>query len=172
MGPTDLYALALEYLQACQDALSASPGGPVGYAYVAPGPPAWDCEQLTVYVGGPVVGDTLPLQPPLQPSHRIAQTGEMLMVQMVATVLRCAPVTPDGSPAPSSEWDATSQVTLGDVWAIWNGLRHAYLAETLFPPVHAGGSKREFRFDPAVPIAISGGLAGWQVPVTVNLPGY
>src|SRR5665811_316733 len=89
---TDLFDLAKEYLQACEAAVATTPGGPIARSFVSPGLPAWDCcPQLSVHVGGPVIGDTMPLAPPLQPGHRFEDTGTVNLVALTATVLRCSP---------------------------------------------------------------------------------
>lgn len=165
---TDLYDLCGEYLQACIDALAGAPGGPIDRAFVSPGPPAWDCpEQLTVHAGGPVIGDTMPLSPPLQTGHRIEETGTLNLVTMTATVLRCSPsVSGRGMPSPV-ELDAAAQNTLGDVWAIWNFLVSRKRSEALWGP-----KTRELILDPAVVLNPAGGTAGWQLQIRVHLGGY
>jgi hypothetical protein len=88
-------------------------------------------------------------------------------------VLRCVPVVEQRGQAPAlpraNEIEAAAALTLGDVWAIWHGLRRAYQAGPLF---YAEGSRREFFFDPASPVMTQGGCAGWQIPVRVQLGGY
>lgn len=172
MGVGDLYTLCAELLAACEEAIAAAPGGPIGRSFVAPGPPAWDCcPQLTVHAGGPAEGDTAPLDPPLQPGHRHADAGAVNLVQMTATVIRCVPtVEALGVFPPAAAMDAAAQQTLGDVWAIWNHLRSRYRARTIF--TRPDGERREVFFDPAAALNPAGGCAGWEIPVRVQMDGY
>lgn len=175
-GPSDLQDLAEEYLAACVTALqlgSTDQGeGVLGRAYVSPGVPPWDCGQLAVYVGSAVVADTAPLMPPLQPAHRVDQGLLLNMVTMTAVIIRCCVPVPTGEgpnilfPSAESMQDV-ARMTNTDLWAIWNHLANAKRAGTLFAP-----KRREFVFDPAVPTAIAGGCAGWQIQVRVQLGGY
>ena len=173
-GPGDLYALANEFLAACVAAVATAPGGPIARAYVSPGPPAWDCEQITVHVGGAAYADTRPLQPPLQPMFRVADTGNVNLIALTLTILRCVPVvTGDGSnltwPSPLS-MDDTAVDIIGDLWAVWNYVRKQYADGNLFH--EPDGRKREFIFDPALPLITQGGFGGWQLQVRVRLDGY
>lgn len=182
VGPGDLYAAAQELLAACVVALEDSPGGPIMDASTAiwPGLPSYDCvPALYVHAGGPSVADTYPLQPPLQPAQRMVTTGMVLLAQFTITVLRCVPVLEqDGQtialPSPA-ELGAAAEEVYGDLWAIWNYLIFAHR------PVSQGGlgtlfqtpsGRREFQFDPAIPVPTSGGAGGWEVPVRVQLGGY
>lgn len=179
-GAGDLYEAAQELLAAAEAALEDSPGGPIEGGSIWPGLPAYDCvPALYVHAGGPSVGDTYPLQPPLQPMQRMQTSGMVLLVQMTITVLRCVPkIEQRGQnlllPNPA-ELGAASEATMGDVWAIWNYLKYAHL------PVSQGGlgtlfqtpsGRREFQFDPAVPIPTSGGAGGWEIPVRFQLGGF
>lgn len=168
-GPGDLQALAEEYLEACVVALSDTPGGAPSFAFVSPGPPSWDCcPMLTVHVGGPVEGDTLPLQPQLGPSHRVARGIEVHLVLLTATILRCDPtISEEGIlPDPAAMTETAAQ-TNADVWAIWQYVRRAKYLNVLWGP-----KEREFRFEPAIPQKQQGGCCGWEIPVVVQLNGY
>jgi hypothetical protein len=171
-GPSDLQDAAKEYLAAVVAALATTDNPPLNRAFVSPGVPAWDCSQVAVYVGAAVAADTAPLMPPLQPAHRVAAGMLLNMVTLTAVVIRCCVPTPTGEGSnllfPSGEsMQEVSDQTNADVWAIWNHLAQMKRAGTLFPPL-----RREFMFDPAVPTAIAGGCAGWQVQVRVQLGGY
>ena len=166
-GPDDLFALAEEYLDLCVVALEAAQGAPPR-RYVSPGPPAWDCELVAVHVGGPVVAPTSSGPGALAEGHRLQATGQVNIIDLVATILRCVPVMKaDGSaPVASSVTDA-SRVTLSDLWTIWNHIAHGRREGTLFD-----GKCRDVTMDPAVTLAPAGGFAGWQVSVRVQLDGY
>jgi hypothetical protein len=169
---TDLYDVSRELLEACAQALALTPGGAIDRAYVSPGVPAWDCEQLTVHAGGPVVADTAPLQPPLQPGRRIEEVGMVNLVTITATVIRCCVPGPEAEGQtiyfpPAEDLDAVAKVILADCWAIWNHVATLKRAGTLWPP-----KTRELFFDPAVAVGASGGCAGWQMQMRVQLDGF
>ncbi len=170
MAAGDLYAAAVELLEATEVALAANP---VDRVFVSPALPALDCcPQLTVHVGGASEGDTAPLQPPLQPGHRTYAGDLVNVVQLTITIVRCTPG-PDnsGNPPPAAEIQASAQESIDDLWAIWNYLRTEHRAGNLFT-APAGPGSREFFFDPAFPLNIAGGCCGWQIPFRVSLGGY
>lgn len=167
---TDLYDLLEQFLDACAEAVLLAPGGAIGRAFVSPGLPAFDCcPQLTVHAGGPVLADTQPLSPPLQPGHRVDETGAVHLVAMTATVIRCVSVASndEGDPPTPASQDEAAQETLGDLWAIWNHLYTRKRNLTLWGP-----KQRELFFDPASSLNTSGGCAGWQIPIRVQLSGF
>jgi hypothetical protein len=168
-GPTDLETIAQEYLDACIAALAMTPDGAPERAFLSPGVPPWDCpEQLSVHVGGPAIADTLPLQPALEPYHRISVQGQVNLISLTATILRCAPTVSDTDIFPSPEaYALTSTQTYADLWAIWNYCTQAHRALVLFPP-----KTREFAFDPAVGINMEGNTCGWQITCRVQLDGF
>lgn len=175
-GPADLHALCREYLEACALAVASTPGGAIDRVFVSPGMPAFDCPeaQLTVHAGGPAQADTAPLAPPLQPGHRDDYSVVVNLVALTATVYRCAPVIAQVGdmfvfPEPS-EMEAAAEFTNADVWAIWNVVRRRYRDGLLFTTPN--GRKRALFFDPAVPLLTSGGTAGWQIQIRVQLDGY
>lgn len=176
MAVGDLYALLEEYLGACEAAVALTPGGAIARAFVSPGPPAWDCcPQLTVHAGGPVVGDTAPLAPPLQAGHRPA-LGIVNLIAMTATVLRCVPVvTQHGEttvlPAPV-DISASAKETCADVWSIWNHVLASKRNGTLFAGTDGDPDQREMTLDPAVALSPAGGCGGWQLQIRVQLGGY
>lgn len=174
MGATSLYDLCEEYLDACEAAVALGPGGAIPRAFVAPGPPAWDCcPQLTVHAGGPAEGDTAPLSPPLQTGHR-PEVGIVNLIGMTATVIRCVPTLQEGStalPSPASI-DAAAQQTLSDIWTIWNHLLTLKRDGLIFAGTDGDPHQREMFLDPAVALNSAGGCAGWQLPIRVQLGGY
>lgn len=170
----DLYALAGELLAAAAEAVALGPGGPIDYQYVSAGIPAWNCcPQLTVHAGGPAEASTQPLAPPLAVGHQAATAGNVHLVSLTVTPLRCAPAFADQAGdviyPPVALLNATAEETMGDVWAVWNHVRSRYKAGTLF---QATGCARELLFDPAVPVPTQGGCAGWQIPFRVQLDGF
>lgn len=168
-GPGDLYDLAAEWLVCCEAAVATAYGGAISYAYVSPGPPPLDCEELVVWAGGPAEANTAPLSPPLAPGFRDTVQGAVHLINLTCTVVRCVPGLNEHGRLPSvAELEDTARQTLGDVWAIWNETRQRHRGGTLFASNYA----RELFLEPAFPIPPDGGFAGWQVPIRVQLNGY
>ncbi len=139
---------------------------------MSPGVPSCDCPpELAVYVGGPAEGVTRPLAPPLALGLREDMTGRVDLIALTCVVSRCVPtVDATGNfPAPAAI-EAAAKLTLGDVWAIWNVVPALYRKGAVF--ARADGERLLLFFDPASPISISGGAAGWQIPIRCELPGY
>lgn len=173
-GPNDLFQAVKQFLDACVKSLVDVGITPPGYQAIWTGLPAFDCvPALSVHLGGPHVGDTYPLQPPLQPMQRIATTGQVNLLAMTCTIIRCWPVAEQQQQSlllPSTqEITDASEETYNDLWAIWNGLKNQHRLGTLF---QTRSGRREFLLDPAVPVNTSGGAAGWQIPIQVQLGGY
>lgn len=169
IGPGDVYQAATDYLNLCLVALATTTGGAPARSFVSPGVPAWDCpNQLSVHVGGPAIADTLPLVPVLQPGHRVTTTGEVNLLGLTATILRCAPLpSANGQPPTPAQINAVSQVTTADLWAIWAHIKAGKRAATFFAP-----KERELFIDPAVSLNQAGGVCGWEITIRVQLDGY
>ncbi len=169
---TDLYTLAEEYLAACEQAVATAPGGAISRTYISPGVPSIDCPpELSVFVGGPSEAVTKPLSPPLQLGHRDDVTGKVNLINLTCVVSRCMPTVKAGGQFPdAAEIDAVAKLTCGDVWAIWNVVAAFYRAKLIF--TRPDGETRVLFFDPAAPLAISGGAGGWLIPIRVELDGY
>lgn len=173
-GVGDLFTLAEEYLAACEQAVATSPGGAIARSYIAPGPPSVNCPpELTVYVVSPAEADTRPLAPPLASGQRagMAETGSVHLVRLAAQITRCVPsLNDDGSFPDIAAEEAAAVETIGDVWAVVNYVRALYRARLIF--TDPDDQQREVWWEPAVPLAPSGGAAGWVIPVRVRLDGY
>jgi hypothetical protein len=166
IGPDDLSDLCADYLDACVVALGATCPDRV---FLSPGPPSWDCpDQLCVHAGGPVIADTAAPGGVLMSGHRIQQTNIVNVVSMTATILRCAPTIDDYGNMPTAlALTQCAQQTMADVWGIWNFLVARKADGTLFPP-----KEREFFLDGALVLNPAGAVAGWQIPVRVQLDGF
>ena len=171
----DLYDAAVTLLAAASDALAQeAPGGPIALEAIWLGRPSYDCvPMLAVHCGGAAVGDTYPLQPPLQPMQRQAYGDMVDLVSLTITVLRCVPTISQNQqgqllPNPTAI-SASAKEGYGDLWAIWNHLKNEHRAGVLF---QTPSGRREFIFDPAVPVLTSGGAGGWEIPIRVQLGGY
>lgn len=170
-GVGTLYEFASEYLAACEQACAFAPGGAITRSFVSPGPPAFDCSQLAVYVGGPIDANTQPLSPPLAIGRRPSQTGAVHLVNLTCLVTRCVPVLgEEGEPPDPAAIEASAQETIGDVWSIWNTVRSLYRKKLIF--TRPDGIQRELFFDGALPLHPLGGIGGWQIPIRVQVDGY
>lgn len=168
-GPNDLYDLCAEWLAVCEAAVATTEAGAIENTFVSPGPPVWDCEQLTVHAGAAGEADTAPLSPPLVAGQRDRVQGAVHLVDLTATVLRCGAVPDDSGNISIEELDATARKTNADVWAIWNVTRSRHKDGSLFP---SPGATRELIFQPAISVAAEGGVYGWVVQARVALGGY
>lgn len=168
-GPDDLFNALVEFFNVCCTALSTTPAGCPECSFVAEGPPPFDVlPSLMVWVGGPALGDTFALQPALAPGHRVAVMGEVNLISMTAAIIRCAASMDEEGDLPSAaEHTAVTRQINADLWAIWNHVRAAKRAGTLFAP-----KEREFFFDPGVAVNQNNGACGWQVTIRTQLPGY
>lgn len=159
----------MEFQEVCLVALDDTPAGRPPCTYISPGPPPWDIlDCLVVHTSGPNVGDTFPLQPSLAPGHRVQTNGQVNLVAITATIIRCG-VMPDevGGGFDAERATTVARQTNADVWAIWNHVRSAKRRGALFAPV-----ERELFMDPAVALNQLGGAAGWAVTVRTSLDGY
>lgn len=168
-GVSDLYDALVEFFGVCKTALAETASGCPECAYISPGPPAWDsCPCLIVYSGGPTVGDTFPLQPALAPLHRIQLERQVNLVALTAIALRCQPIIDEGGRLPSpDEQAAAAREVLEDAWALWNHLRAAKTAGTLFAP-----REREFELTPGIAYNPQGEAVGAAITVRTQLDGY
>lgn len=166
----DLQAALVEFQGICLEALDDTPAGRPKCSYISPGPPPWDIlDCLVVWTSGPAIADTFPLQPSLSPGHRVQVQGQVILVGVIATIIRCGYELDETNPS-SVDPDAITAIakqTNADLWAILNHLRAAKRQERLFAP-----KEREFFIDPAVALNQEGGAAGWQITVRTALHGY
>lgn len=166
IGPMDLPDLAADFLSACEAALNTIPtlapgyGGSPARAFVSIGPPAFDCDQLTVHVG-PLGEGSVAARPPGTSYARVNH------VTLVATVLRCVPG-PDnhGKPPSAAVQQAASVQSDLDKWALWNHLYNRILQGLLFD--RCGN----VQWGPLSPVPAQGLVAGCVLTIRVSLDGY
>ncbi len=165
---SSLYAYAVEYLEACNQALATTVGGAIDRAYVTPGLPVIDCcPMLAVDVRSLFAEQTAPTGPPPVLGHRGVRTPAMWLVALVATVARCTPTVQQEGVLPNAdEMEASAREIDEDVWAIWNMLLQLKRAGELF-----GGACRSMYLDPPTSFN-SGGCAGWFFQIRVPVDGY
>lgn len=162
-GPGDLDSAALELLTAAVEALDSIPSfsgldslsGAPSRAFVSPGRPAADCEQLTVH------------------AQRVAGTpadqkdARQNSVTFVVTLYRCVPKPDASMKAPRPEaLEASAAQLNADGWALWNHIFEKIRAGDLFakcPPIIWDGMDA---LEPA------GGAAGWRLTIRATIDGY
>jgi hypothetical protein len=164
-GPGDAYALAQEFLSACEDALDTIPTlepglvGSPARAFVSPGQSADDCcPQLTVWIGPVVEKAGFSRNPDQDCPARIN------IVTLTARIIRC--VDAEGNPPDYFLLESSARQIDADGWALWNhlyNLRCAGAFSTLCDSV---------TWQSLVPIVPSGGCGGWVLTATVQLDGY
>ena len=64
---------------------------------------------------------------------------------------------------------AAAAICYADLWGVWNYLKNQFRAGLLFS---SQSNRREFQFDPAIPVQSQGGVAGWSIPIRIQLGGY
>lgn len=167
-GLDDTFDLAAVWLSAAADALDLTPARCPDRAYVSPGPPAFDCEQLTAFSFTLTEAATSTPGGPLAPAQRVHR-GAVLLLEVQLSIVRCVPVIGEGGDAPPVADLAASALTLNrDVWALWNGLA----AE-----LRRDGSELAARCDGAFRVGAqaltaSGGFGGWVVAYRVPIAGF
>ena len=120
-GPTDLFDLAEDFLEACVDALDTIPlrsgaRGCSGAELRCAGVPALDCcPQLTVDVRAVQEDPRSPSGP--GSGQRARYGARKNNVFMVATIVRCYPTE---IPATVTEMEAAAEQVNADGWALWN----------------------------------------------------
>lgn len=166
VGPTDLFDLEQELLDACVESLDTIPlfapglGGAPERSYVSPGLPAFDCcDQLTVHT--PSIVDS-----PFSPGSftgTSARAATVITVTLVATITRCIPSQPE---PPVADFLAPSEQTSADGWALRNHLLNMIRAGDLFTICS------EVFWDGLRFVNPQGGCAGWTLNLRVQLDGY
>lgn len=162
IGPGDLHDLALEFLNACIDALDTIPtfdatlAGSPERVLVAPGPVALDCcEQLAVHIN------------PVSEGPSVLEFARINNVTFVLTASRCVPV-PDaqGNPPPALEITEAARQINADKWALWNHIYNLIEADMLFEKCCG------VVWGPLSPLQPNGGCGGSTLAITVCLDGY
>lgn len=175
-GPLDLQALAVEILQASEQALDTIPlsdpalEGAPGRSFVSPALPAIECcpgGQLTVHIAS--VSDA-----PIASGLTMGRLwpGKRTHVLYVITIARCVLDQRQGmlagldDPLSAADQQATADQTNTDIWALWNHLYNLWRSDLLFTLCS------EVFFEGAFPLPESGGCAGWTLAVRTILDGY
>lgn len=150
-SPTRVYDLGAAILAAIQAAYVTAGVALPDRAYVAEGPPAYDCEQIVVaftrmYPGLPFRDD---------PTAPVLKAVLLRSVTFAVHVVRCIPVVDDYGNAPSAEMlDGTAAAVLTDAYLLPTSVVKAWHAGDL------SGTCDEFGVREVVPAEPSGGFGG------------
>lgn len=165
-----LQDLQLELLAYCAASLDQLPAGAPARQYVAVGPPALDCEQLTVHCLQVGEGTTSPSTTPLDRFRRGVTVPRIDLAFLVVTVVRDCYPGPTGrelsKPPEVADLLAAAAVINADGWQLWNSVPAALAAGELWGACHFTG------WEPLQPIPPSGAIAGWTFPMQVQLDGF
>ena len=145
-------------------------------ACVVPGTPSWeDCAdpcsgetggQLTVHVRGMWPSSSFPSEDREVRGLRGCLPSAATAVELVVTLLRCAPVgTEDGCPPECIEWEEVARQVHLDATSVFNALM------CCLPATAPGRRGRRFVLGRQRTIGPQGGCVGIEQPVTVALPG-
>lgn len=149
--------MADQLLDHARDALNQEGvGGEPDHSYVSHGEPAVDCEQLTVHLGD------------LSPRATVTGSERCAIVPLARFCIqlwRCVTAV-DGNGPPSAEvLDAEARALLIDAAALWKHLTRQWREGTLLD----GVSCREVTWSGLTPLPPQGGLAGWELCLTVQV---
>lgn len=167
-----VHEIAQDLLDASEQILAATVGGPVALAYLSPGLPSLDyqCDQVAVWNSALGEEQTSPLAPAPQIGMR-RRLGWKNLVTLSVLAARCVHVgktTRSGYTPPSSEvLTADGAKVMEDGWALWNGVSTAYIQDGLFD-----GTCEDFKILSMSPLTPQGGMAGWVLTLAVELAGY
>lgn len=165
-----LYGLAAELLGFCAAALDTLPAGAPARQYVSMSAPVLDCEQLTVHVYQVGEASTSPSDTPLERMRRGVTVPRINLAFMVVTIARDCYPGPTGKdltkPPAVADLDAAAQLISADGWLLWNVLPAALRNGELWGACSFTG------WEPLLPIPPSGKIAGWTLPLQVDLDGY
>lgn len=161
-GLTDLADL---FLTTAEAALAATTAGTPSLSYVSPAAPAFDCcPALIVHVAALGEEATSPLSP-LPSTGMRDKYGRIIVAQLVATALRCAPKVQSDGTVKTTDIEAVAVEVQEDAWALWNGITCAIkngTFEDLCSVVH---------IDRSASINEQGGCVGWQFAIRAEIGG-
>lgn len=155
MAPSEtlLYDLAAGALAIIEAAYAEREVAVPARRYVGDGLPAWDCEQLVVWVEQVPVGRAD--QPELSVDDCLHLRAALLNIDTV----RCAPPMSAKGDAPTvAAIDASAQRVLADPMVQFNALLSAYRAETWSAP-------KALAFDSWLSLGPDGGFVGGRLTV-------
>ncbi len=171
-GPASLYNAASRLLEVAADALDSLTvlglRGCPDRAYVSPGLPAFDCEQLTVHVAAMSEEVTSPLSPNTATGQRHV-FGRINTVTFTTTIVRCLrSVTDQNQPPPAVDEDLDALQLDCDAWSIWERFYWSARNNTLLD----GDTCKIVRMQASHPVDPSGGVGGWLIQTQLQIDGF
>lgn len=156
--------------------VDGQPGCPSCRTCVVPGLPAWDgCEdpctgdvggQLTVHIPRLYPSTTFPQEDREVRGARSCTPPPVTAVEVVVTLLRCAPLpTEQGCPPSCNELEAAARVLHVDALTVYNALLCCLTGSS------NGRRGRKFVLGPQRILGPEGGCVGVEQRATVALPG-
>lgn len=134
---------------------------PFSRAVVTPGPPAWDCEQLTVHISR-----VYNAGPFTEIRTRPVEKHAVPTAEVVVTALRCVTsLTEQGESPSAATVNAEGEQGLVDGELLYYGLLQA-IAAGGFPD---GVNCPSVRVERMVAVGPQGGLGGWELTLTMTL---
>lgn len=171
-GAASLYNAASRLLEVAADALDTlvtlNLRGCPQRAYVSPGLPAFDCEQLTVHVAAMGEEVTSPLSPNPATAQR-QKFGRVNMVTFTTSIVRClTAVTDENTPPDAGKEDADALQLNCDGWTIWEAFYWHARAGTLL----GDDLCRLVRQQASHPVDPSGGVGAWIINTQLEVGGF
>lgn len=131
---------------------------PPARRYVTVGIPAWDCEQLVVFLERSFTG-----QPGSEVNYSSPQCPIRLSAAFGIELVRCAPeVSEDGTPTSAASMDADALTFMAEMDSLWRGLNDQARALARDENLHVG-------FSPMVTLGADGAYWGGRVTATLEL---
>lgn len=162
-GQDALYAVAQAVLASTVTALDTYGKGAPALQYVAPGQPAYDCEQLTVHYQSLAEAPTRGAAGQLGTMRR-SPLGLILHQPLLAVTVLRECVVPEEPGDAAEQLDALAQTTMDDGWMLWRWYHSRHRDGSLFSQCS------EVQFLPGVPVVPGGGIYGWVFGFAVTLP--
>jgi hypothetical protein len=154
-----------QLLTLCAAAVADAVGGAIDRAYLSPGRPVIDCEQITVSLIS--LGDA-----PFATTSSVGGgkrhiTGALNLLGFLITVARdCVPIVEDETLPDPDEINAAAVEVQEDVWSIWTRIRQEQRDGELF-----GGLCDHLFYDGARALETEGGFAGWEIEFRAEIAG-
>lgn len=156
-------AAATDLLDVCRAAYTSQAAEACGVdvpttSLVTHAAPAWDGDLLAVATTN------------LTTAYQ-GRCSVVYAVRLTVWVVRCVPVTLDnGSPPDPADVEAAALTLADDAWLLTTSIADAAYSRSLFPSFDGIGCE-QVRLGDGRAEAPSGGLAGWSLPITVDLSG-
>lgn len=160
-----IFEAAQELLASATAALESTEEGFSGVAYQAPGLPAFDfsCDFVVVWCSA----ITLARSGAIPATQRYRTGPRVNLVTMNVTSGRCTDTGTTKQPPTGGQQTLDAQVHVEDGLALWNHIGNEIASGDLL-----GGTCKQVALGTLTAYTPQGGVAGWNLPVTVQIDGY